>query len=46
MKVVLDVNVWVSALLWGGLPIKILSLSQQNKLSFNILPIDSFDKTT
>ena len=36
MKVVLDVNVWVSALLWGGLPIKILSLSQQNKLTIFI----------
>jgi putative PIN family toxin of toxin-antitoxin system len=36
MKVVLDVNVWVSALLWGGLPIKILSLARQNKLTIFI----------
>jgi putative PIN family toxin of toxin-antitoxin system len=32
MKVVLDVNVWISALLWGGLPAKLLSLSRQKKL--------------
>ncbi|MGB5596357.1 MAG: putative toxin-antitoxin system toxin component, PIN family [Crocosphaera sp.] len=36
MKVVLDVNIWVSALLWGGLPIKILSLARQNKLTIFI----------
>lgn len=36
MKVVLDVNVWVSALLWGGIPVKILSLSRQNKLTIFI----------
>lgn len=33
MKVVLDVNVWISALLWGGLPAQLLSLSLQHKLT-------------
>ncbi len=34
MKIVLDVNVWISALLWGGIPGKILRLarSQQVKI--------------
>ena len=32
MKIVLDVNVWVSALLWGGLPTKIFYLARQNRL--------------
>ncbi len=31
-KVVLDVNVWISALLWGGLPSKFLHLSRQKKI--------------
>lgn len=26
--VVLDVNVWISALLWGGLPAQLLHLSR------------------
>lgn len=33
MRVVLDVNVWISALLWGGLPSRILHLSRQNRLT-------------
>lgn len=33
MKVVLDVNIWISALLWGGLPSQILHLSRQNKIT-------------
>jgi uncharacterized protein len=28
MKVVIDVNVWVSGLLWGGLPGRVLQLAQ------------------
>ncbi len=31
MKVVLDTNIWVSAIIWGGIPEKITDL-QQNKL--------------
>lgn len=33
MKVVLDVNVWISALLWGGLPLKILYFARQKRLT-------------
>ncbi|VXD15529.1 Nucleotide binding protein PINc [Planktothrix serta PCC 8927] len=33
MRVVLDVNIWISALLWGGLPSQILHLSRQNKIT-------------
>lgn len=33
MRIVLDVNVWISALLWGGLPAKILHLSRQKQLT-------------
>jgi uncharacterized protein len=36
MRVVLDVNVWISALLWGGFPSRILHLSRQNKLTIFI----------
>ncbi|MBF2056413.1 MAG: putative toxin-antitoxin system toxin component, PIN family [Cyanobacterium sp. T60_A2020_053] len=32
MNVILDVNVWISALLWGGTPAKILRLAYQNKI--------------
>jgi putative PIN family toxin of toxin-antitoxin system len=32
MKVVVDVNVWVSGLLWGGIPRKILQLAQTNQI--------------
>ncbi|MGI0481890.1 putative toxin-antitoxin system toxin component, PIN family [Geminocystis sp. CENA526] len=31
MKVVLDTNIWVSAIIWGGIPEKIIDL-QQNQL--------------
>ncbi|MBD2144782.1 putative toxin-antitoxin system toxin component, PIN family [Sphaerospermopsis sp. FACHB-1194] len=33
MRVVLDVNVWISALLWGGVPSGILHLSRQKQLT-------------
>lgn len=32
MKVVIDVNVWVSGLLWGGLPARVLRLAQQETI--------------
>lgn len=31
-KLVLDVNVWVSALLWGGKPAQVVELAQDNQL--------------
>ncbi len=31
-KVVLDVNVWVSALLWGGKPAQVVELAQDDQL--------------
>jgi putative PIN family toxin of toxin-antitoxin system len=33
MKVVLDTNIWVSAIIWGGLPDQILLLREQQKLT-------------
>ena len=32
MNVILDVNVWISALLWGGIPAQILRLAYQRKI--------------
>ena len=32
MKVVVDVNVWISGLLWGGIPRKILQLAQTHQI--------------
>ncbi len=32
MNVILDVNVWISALLWGGIPAQILRLAHQRKI--------------
>ena len=32
MKVVIDVNVWVSGLLWGGVPAQVLQLAQQEQI--------------
>ncbi len=32
LKAVLDVNVWVSALLWGGKPAQIVNAAEQNKV--------------
>jgi uncharacterized protein len=32
MKVVIDVNVWLSGLLWGGVPARVLRLVQQEKI--------------
>ncbi len=33
MRVVLDINVWVSGLLWGGVPGKVLRLSYGQKIT-------------
>ena len=33
MKVVIDVNVWVSGLLWGGVPAQILQLVQRGTIA-------------
>ena len=33
MKVVIDVNVWVSGLLWGGVPAQVLRLVQQGQIA-------------
>ncbi len=32
MIVVLDTNIWVSAIIWGGIPDKIISLQEQRKI--------------
>jgi putative PIN family toxin of toxin-antitoxin system len=33
MKVVLDVNVWISGLLWGGVPGQILKLAKNQRIT-------------
>ncbi len=33
MKVVLDVNVWISVLLWGGVPGKIFKLAKNQRIT-------------
>lgn len=33
MRVVIDVNVWISALLWSGIPRKVLQLAQNNQIT-------------
>ena len=33
MKVVLDSNIWVSAIIWGGIPDKIVDLQQQQLIT-------------
>lgn len=33
MRVVLDVNVWVSALLWGGVPARIFTLARNQQIT-------------
>ncbi|MBD2571294.1 putative toxin-antitoxin system toxin component, PIN family [Anabaena lutea] len=33
MKVVLDTNIWISAIIWGGIPDQILLLREQEKLT-------------
>jgi putative PIN family toxin of toxin-antitoxin system len=45
MKVVLDTNIWVSAIIWGGLPDQILLLREQNKLTIAMSPelLDELD---
>jgi predicted nucleic acid-binding protein len=32
MRIVLDTNVWLSGLLWGGVPAQILQLVEQGQL--------------
>ena len=32
MRVILDVNVWISALLWGGTPAQMLRLAREQKI--------------
>ena len=34
MKVLLDTNIWISGLLWGGKPGQIIQLGQQKKILF------------
>lgn len=33
MRVILDVNVWISALLWGGVPDQVLILAESKRVS-------------
>jgi uncharacterized protein len=33
MNVVIDVNVWISGLLWGGIPAQVLQLAQQRTIA-------------
>lgn len=33
MRVVLDTNVWVSGLLWGGSPRRVIELAEQQQLT-------------
>ncbi len=35
MRVILDVNIWISALLWGGIPDRVLQLCEHNQ--FNLV---------
>ena len=32
MRVILDVNVWISALLWGGVPDQVLILAESKRI--------------
>ncbi|WP_414578658.1 putative toxin-antitoxin system toxin component, PIN family [Anabaena sp. CCY 9402-a] len=36
MKVILDVNIWISAMLWGGVPGKILRLARNEQINIFI----------
>lgn len=47
MKVVLDTNIWVSAIIWGGLSDQILLLREQNKLTIAMSPelLDELEQT-
>jgi uncharacterized protein len=38
MEVVIDVNVWVSGLLWGGIPAQILQLAQRGSIANYVSP--------
>lgn len=33
MRVILDVNIWISALLWGGIPDRVLQLCEDNQFT-------------
>ncbi|MGF1992582.1 MAG: putative toxin-antitoxin system toxin component, PIN family [Nostoc sp. ZfuVER08] len=33
MKVMLDVNVWISGLLWGGVPGQIFDLAEEQRIT-------------
>jgi uncharacterized protein len=33
MRIVLDVNVWISGLLWGGIPGKLLNLARNERIT-------------
>ena len=33
MRVVVDVNIWISALLWGGVPDKVVILAQEHTIT-------------
>lgn len=38
MKVVIDVNVWISGLLWGGIPGEILRLTYEKEITSYVSP--------
>jgi uncharacterized protein len=38
MNVVIDVNVWISGLLWGGIPAQVLQLAHQKTIASYISP--------
>ncbi|MEH2085539.1 putative toxin-antitoxin system toxin component, PIN family [Nostoc sp.] len=33
MRIVVDVNIWISALLWGGVPDKVVILAQEQTIT-------------
>jgi len=33
LKVVLDTNIWVSAMIWGGMPARIIKTAEENKIA-------------
>ena len=37
IRVVLDTNVWLSGLLWGGIPRQVLGLREMRKLKSSVL---------
>lgn len=47
MKVVLDTNIWISAIIWGGIPDEIISLGEQQKITITMsLPLFQEIKNT